>query len=99
MIRRFRIALAVLAVASMLLAPSAALARKVNRLDSQNTPPMVDVFIQRPLGLIMLGVSAVLFVPAAIFTGITRPSEMSTTYDYMLRQPVEFVFEDPIGGH
>ena len=61
--------------------------------------PMVDAFLMRPLGLLMLGASCALFVPAAAITYAVRPADIGVTYDIMLRQPVRYVFVDPLGSH
>lgn len=100
MLRRFRISVATLAALALLSMPVAGWAEtNVDRLDSSNASPMMDVMVLRPLGLVLLGASAVLFVPMAAVTGITRPHEMGQTVDHMLVEPARYVFQDPLGSH
>ena len=101
MLRHLRTALAALAVVGLLAAPatSAFAASNVELIENEKAPPMVDLFIMRPLGLAMLGVSAVLWVPAQAVTMVVRPKEYQTPIDYMLKGPAQFVFVDPLGEH
>jgi hypothetical protein len=96
-IRRFT---AALALAGLLLAPAASLAgTNIDNVGDHGSPPMVDVFLMRPIGLMMLGLSCGLFLPAAAVTAAVRPSELHTTYEYMVLNPARFVFADPLGSH
>ena len=101
MLRHLRTAFAALAVVGMLAAPatSAFAASNVDLIENEKAPPMVDLFIMRPLGLAMLGVSAAIWVPAQTLTMIVRPKEYMKPIDYMLKKPAKFVFVDPLGGH
>lgn len=71
----------------------------IEEVESEPAPAMIDVMLIRPLGLVMLGVSSALFVPAAGITAITRPDQMDLAYDAFIRKPARFVFVDPIGSH
>jgi hypothetical protein len=101
MFRHLRTALAALAVVGMLAAPatSAFAASNVELIENEKAPPMVDLFIMRPLGFAMLTASAVLWVPAQAVTMIVRPSDYQKPIDYMLKKPARFVFVDPLGEH
>jgi hypothetical protein len=101
MLRHLRTLLAAFAVVGMLAVPatSAFAATNVELVENQKAPPMVDLLVMRPLGLVMLGVSATLWVPVQSFTMIIRPRDWMTPIDYMLKRPSKFVFVDPLGEH
>jgi len=100
MVRQLRRFSAVLALAAVLLAPGASLAgTNIDRVGESGSPPMVDAFLMRPLGLMMLAASCGLFVPAAAITALVRPSELHVPYDILVRQPARYVFVDPLGSH
>jgi hypothetical protein len=100
MVRHLRRFSAVLALAAVLLAPAASLAgTNIDRVGEQGSPPMVDAFLMRPLGFLMLMASCGLYVPAAAITAAVRPSEMHVPYDILVRQPARYVFVDPLGSH
>jgi hypothetical protein len=87
-----------LSLAALLAMPAGA-ASGTDQLDKKPAPPMMDALIMRPLGLVALGVGALLWLPAAGITAVTRPSEVGTTTHYLLRVPADFVFADPLGSH
>jgi hypothetical protein len=96
-IRRFA---AALALGAVLFAPLASQAgTNIDNVGDKGSPPSVDLFIMRPLGLAMLGVSCALFVPAAALTLAVRWSEIRTPYEHMVAKPARFVFVDPLGSH
>jgi hypothetical protein len=101
MLRHLRTLFAALAVVGMLAAPvtSAFAASNVELNENEKASPMVDLFLMRPLGLAMLGVSAVLWVPAQALTMVVRPQDRQKPIDYMLKKPARFVFVDPLGEH
>jgi hypothetical protein len=101
MLRHLRTLLAALAVVGMLAVPatSAFAGSNVELLEGEKAPPMVDLFVMRPLGLAMLGVSAALWVPAQTLTMVIRPRDYKKPIDKMLVRPAKFVFVDPIGEH
>lgn len=99
MLRHLRTALAALAVVGLLASPAAFAASNVELIENEKAPPMVDLFLMRPLGLAMLGVSAALWVPAQAVTMVVRPQEYQTPIDIMLKKPARFVFVDPLGEH
>jgi hypothetical protein len=101
MLRHLRTLLAALAVVGMLAVPvtSAFASTSVDLIENKKASPMIDLLLMRPLGLVMLGVCATLWVPAQGFTMLVRPQDYMKPIDYMLKGPAEFVFVDPLGGH
>ncbi len=101
MLRHLRTLLAALAVVGILAAPatSAFAASNIETIENEKAPPMVDLFLMRPLGLAMLAVSAVFWVPAQALTMAVRWEDRQKPIDYMLKGPAEFVFVDPLGEH
>ena len=101
MLRHLRTLLAALAVVGMLAAPatSAFAGTNTGSLEGANTPPMVDLFLMRPLGLAMLAVSAVFWVPAQAATMIFSPRDYRVPMEVMIEKPAKFVFLDPLGEH
>ncbi len=96
-LRRFA---AVLALAATLAGPSASFAATdIDTVGDRGSPPMVDLFLMRPLGLAMLGASCAIFVPAAALTAAFRYDDLPTTYEVLVEGPVRFVFIDPLGSH
>ena len=101
MLRHLRTLLAALAVISMLAVPatSAFASTNVELLENSKAPPMVDLLVMRPLGILMLMTCAIAWVPAQTATMIIRPRDYMKPIDYMLKRPAKFVFVDPLGGH
>jgi hypothetical protein len=101
MLRHLRTLLAALAVVGMLAVPatSAFASTNVELVENEKAPPMVDLFLMRPLGLVMLGASAALWVPAQAATMLIRPTDYRVPIDQLLVRPAKFVFVDPLGGH
>ena len=67
--------------------------------ENATSPAVLDALILRPLGLQMLVVGAVLFVPAAAVTAITRPHEIGKPFNALIVAPARYVWVDPIGKH
>jgi hypothetical protein len=100
MARQLRRLTAALALAACLFAPTASLAgTNIDTIGDQGSPPMVDVFLMRPLGLLFLGASCALYLPAAAVTALVRPSELHVPYEVLIQDPARFVFVDPLGSH
>jgi hypothetical protein len=96
-VRRF---LAAFAVAALVAAPASAVtSSKVDNVDSEFAPPMLDVLVLRPVGLVGLALSSVLWVPAELMTVCVNPTEWKLPVDYLLTKPARYVFVDPIGSH
>ncbi|MCP5044919.1 MAG: hypothetical protein GY944_28155 [bacterium] len=107
-IRRFTAALCITALFAGIVLPSTASASDadsfINSSDSEannmTSPLMVDLLLLRPIGLVTLGVSTVLFViPIAPLTLMTRPTEISKPFKTMVIEPARFVWSDPLGTH
>jgi hypothetical protein len=100
MARQLRRFAAVLALAAVLVAPTSSLAStNIDTVGDTGSPPMVDLFLMRPLGMMMLAASCAIFVPAAALTAMVRPSELHVPYELLVQDPARFVFVDPLGSH
>ena len=96
-VRRF---LAAFAIAALVAAPASAVTNeRVDRVDSEFAPPMLDVLVLRPVGLVGLALSSVLWVPAELMTICVNPTEWHVPVDHLLKKPARYVFVDPIGSH
>jgi len=96
-VRRF---LAAFALVALVAAPASAVTEvKTDQVDSAFAPPMMDVLVLRPVGLIGLGLSAVLWVPAQVMTLAINPTEWRMPIHHLLAKPARYVFVDPIGSH
>ena len=96
-VRRF---LAAFTLAALVAAPASAVTNeRVDAVDDGYAPPMMDVLVLRPVGLVGLALSAALWVPAQIMTLAINPSEWKMPVDYLLAKPARYVFVDPIGSH
>jgi hypothetical protein len=96
-VRRF---LAAFAVVALFAAPAAAVTNeRVDKVDSAYAHPMLDALVLRPVGLIGLSMSAVLWVPAQAMTMAVNPTEWKLPMEHLLFKPARFVFVDPIGSH
>jgi hypothetical protein len=82
-----------------LLATPAMAKTSIEAAEAEPAGPLTDIFVMRPLGLVMLGVGTALFIPAAGLTAITRPKEIRVPYNILVREPARFVFVDPIASH
>jgi len=104
MTRSIRRLAAALAVAALLATPGTAFAGSLSNatVDAEPASPVVDALLMRPLGLLGLGASAILWVPAQGITMAVRwndPEDWRKPYDALLKDPYEFVFVDPLGTH
>ena len=100
MLRRTRTLVAIFLAVALLAMPTVGFAASdVEKINSEPAPAVIDAAFIRPLGLAFLGVSALLWVPVAGITAITRPQEIDKTVDAMLVKPAQFVFSDPLGTH
>ena len=96
-VRRF---LAAFALVALVAAPASAVTEhNVNHVGDSSAPPMMDVLVLRPVGLIGLGISSVLWVPAQLMTLAINPTEWKLPVDHLLAKPARYVFVDPIGSH
>ena len=105
--RRFTAALCITALIAGVVLPSTASASGgdfINSSDSEannmSSPIMLDLVLLRPVGLVTMAVSSVLFVvPVLPLTLITRPSEIKKPFEAMVMRPARFVWSDPLGTH
>lgn len=98
---RIRSAIAALLATSFLIGvclPSTAWA--ISETDeSPEIHPVADALFMRPLGFASLVVGGVVFIPAGLFTALTRPTEIGTTWDALVMGPVRYTWLDPLGNH
>ena len=98
--RSVRRLLAAFALVALVAAPASAVtSQRVDQVDSEYAPPMMDVLVLRPVGLVGLALSSMLWVPAQLLTLAVNPSEWYLPMDHLLVKPARFVFVDPIGSH
>jgi hypothetical protein len=96
-VRRF---LAAFALVALVAAPASAVTNeRVDKVDAEFAHPMVDVLLIRPVGLIGLAMSSVIWVPAQLMTLAVNPTEWYLPVHHLLAKPAKFVFVDPIGSH
>jgi len=96
-VRRF---LAAFALVALVAAPASAVTNeRIENVDSGACPPMLDVLFLRPVGLVGLAMSAVLWVPAQVMTLAINPTEWKLPVDQLLTRPARYVFVDPLGSH
>jgi hypothetical protein len=60
---------------------------------------MLDLGSRVVFGIPMTIAGAVLMIPAGLATLATRPSELDTTFDYLVMGPVRYTWVDPLGEH
>ena len=102
MLRRSRGFVAVLAATVVLLAGAApALAYTDEGLEAtrKETPWLLDAFVLRPVGLLMLLGGTVAFVPAGAMVGLTRPTDIGKPFERLVAVPFRYTFMDPLGEH
>jgi hypothetical protein len=98
--RSIRTFLAACALVALVAAPASAVTNeRADKVDASFAPAMMDVLVLRPVGLIGLGLSAILYVPAQLMTLAVNPSEWHLPVDHLLAKPARYVFVDPIGSH
>ncbi len=87
------------ALATALVAGPAVAGPQFTDVEGSHAGPMFDVLVMRPIGLIGLGVGALLWVPAAAMTAAVQPSEVRKPTEMLIKKPYHYVFDDPIGTH
>ena len=98
--RSIRCFLAAFAVVALVAGPASAVTNeRVDHVESATAPPMMDVLVLRPVGLVGLALSGVLWVPAELLTVCINPTEWKLPVDHLLTKPARYVFVDPIGSH
>ncbi len=64
------------------------------------SPPMVDLLILRPVGLLTMTLSGIFFVfPVVPLTLLTRPTEIEKPFKVFIINPMQYVWMDPLGSH
>jgi hypothetical protein len=90
--------LAAMLVAALVAGPAAA-GQQFTDVEGSHVSPMFDVLVMRPIGLIGLGIGALLWVPAAAMTVAVQPTEIGKPTEHLIKKPYRYVFEEPIGSH
>jgi len=67
--------------------------------ENATSSPVLDALILRPLGLVSLVGGVALFVPAAVLTAITRPTDIGKPFSLLVAEPAKYVWVDPLGEH
>ncbi len=99
MLRRIR-RFAAIAIAAVVIAfPVAPASAALEDIDPQATPPIFDLFVLRPIGLLGLVGGTMAFVPAAALTGIFAPRDIDKPFDFFVRTPFVYTFVDRLGTH
>lgn len=71
-----------------------------NLAAESSSPPIFDLFILRPVGIIGIGVGSALFLaPVLPLTLITRPTDIDKPFSKLVVSPVKYVVADPLGQH
>jgi hypothetical protein len=87
------------AVAVAFLAGPALADQQFTDVEASHTGPAFDALVMRPIGLIGLGIGAILWLPAAAMTAAVNPSEVAKPTEALVMKPYRYVFQDPIGSH
>ena len=66
---------------------------------NRETPIFLDALLFRPAGVLLTALGAVAFLPAAMFVGITRPTEIDEPFKLLVVNPFRYTFLDPLGEH
>lgn len=67
--------------------------------DAGQGEKMLDVGSRVLFGIPLTIVGGALMIPAGLATLITRPSELDTTFDYLVMGPARYTWVDPLGEH
>ena len=98
-IRGFTAALVASAVLLSGAAPALAFTDEGLAASEKHTPALLDAMVLRPMGLVLTMGGAVLFIPAAAFVGITRPTNIGKPFHSLVAVPFRYTFLDPLGEH
>jgi hypothetical protein len=75
-------------------------AAEINPTGEKSSPPIFDLFILRPIGMVALAAGSLLFLaPVAPLTLITKPTQIGKPFDKMVMQPARYLVADPLGEH
>lgn len=71
-----------------------------NLADDTSSPPMFDLFVLRPVGIVGIGLGSGLFLaPVLPLTLLTRPTDIGKPFHKLVVNPVRYVVADPLGKH
>jgi hypothetical protein len=87
------------ALASVMLAGPALATQEFTDVEASHVGVVFDLLVMRPVGLIGLGIGAVLWLPAAAMTAAVQPSEIGRPTEVLILKPYRYVFDDSIGSH
>jgi len=68
-------------------------------VENSTSPVVLDVLVLRPAGLLVFATGTALFVPAALYTLVTRPTEISRPFEALVAAPARYVWADGLGEH
>jgi len=68
-------------------------------VENSTSPVVLDVLLLRPVGIVLFLTGTALFVPAALHTLITRPTEISKPFEALVVVPARYVWADGLGEH
>jgi hypothetical protein len=86
-------------VAAALLSSPALAGQEFTDVEASHVSDSFDLIVMRPVGLIGLGIGAVLWLPAAGMAALVQPSEIKKPTEALIMKPYRYVFSDPIGSH
>ena len=90
---------ALMAGALVLALAAPASAGRIEQIDKNSVPPIVDLAVLRPLGLAATAAGVAAFLPAAALTALFRPSDVMKPFDVLVKGPFTYTFVDPLGTH
>ena len=96
-----RVSAVLITVALLLIQVGPAAATPAQDLENRGKTNLIaDALILRPVGLVAIGVGAVMWaVGVAPLVAITRPADLGESMDYLIKRPVKYTFVDPLGYH
>ena len=104
--RRFTVAFCLVALLAGITLPLSAGADEsfinssATEAHAATSPIMVDLLILRPIGLVSLVFSSVLFlVPVLPITLLTRPTEIAKPFEIMVTDPARYIWGHRLGTH
>jgi hypothetical protein len=87
------------AVVAVLLATPAVAGQEFSDVEASHAGVAFDLIFMRPVGLIGLGIGAIMWLPAAAMTAAVQPTEIHKPTEALIMKPYRYVFSDPIGSH
>jgi hypothetical protein len=87
------------AVAAALLSTPALADQEFSDVEGSHAGVAFDLIFMRPVGMIGLGIGALMWLPAAAMTAAVQPTEIHKPTEVLIMKPFRYVFSDPIGSH